>query len=291
MSSMIISLILLFVGIIAFSWIQSAHRTKQRKRMHHLLQSEETESDARRNFRKAMNKISSENKKEFEHKLEQAGVYNKGLAIYYLPAKFGVIAITALLCGFQLFTGTWQVNDALIPFFGVMVSVILIPDFVLAAKKKTVERNVGRELPYLIDLMAVCVQTGMTLESALAYLADELQGFDKHLAYHIRKTAERARLTGLETALTEFAVRINTQEVRSFTFTLLQSLQHGSSIYQVLITLSKDIREVQMLDTEEKIGALSAKMSVPLIIFIMMPIVILIIAPGIMRMMQSGGVF
>ncbi|OAN13666.1 hypothetical protein A3K86_13910 [Photobacterium jeanii] len=290
MSSMVISLIALFVGIIAFSWIQSAQRAKQRKRMHSLLQSEETESEARRNFRKAMNKISAENKKEFEHKLEQAGIYNKGLAIYYLPAKFGIIFLTFAFCAFQIMSGEWELNDALIPGFGVMIVVILVPDWVLAAKKKTVERNVGRELPYLIDLMAVCVQTGMTLESALAYLADEMQGFDKHLAYHIHKTAERARLTGLETALTEFAVRINTQEVRSFTFTLLQSLQHGSSIYQVLITLSKDIREVQMLETEEKIGALSAKMSVPLIIFIMMPIVILIIAPGIMRLMQSGGI-
>lgn len=289
MSSMLISLIMLLIGVGAFSWLQSSHKAKQRKRMHHLLQSEETESDARKNFRKAMNKISAENKKEFESKLEQAGVYNKGLAIYYLPAKFSVIGITTVICGFQVLAGNWQLNDAILPFLGVMIAVIIVPDFVLAAKKKTVERNVSRELPYLIDLMAVCVQTGMTLESALAYLADEMQGFDKHLAYHIHKTAERARLTGLETALTEFAVRINTQEVRSFTFTLLQSLQHGSSIYQVLITLSKDIREVQMLETEEKIGQLSAKMSIPLILFIMIPIVILIIAPGVMRVAQSGG--
>ncbi|WP_261858381.1 type II secretion system F family protein [Photobacterium sanguinicancri] len=287
---MLISLVILLIGVGAFSWIHSSYKAKLRKRMHHLLQSEETESDARRNFRKAMNKISAENKKEFEHKLEQAGVYNKGLAIYYLPAKFSVIGITTAICGFQILAGIWQLNDAILPFLGVMIAVIIVPDWVLVAKRKAVERNVSRELPYLIDLMAVCVQTGMTLESALAYLADEMQGFDKHLAYHIHKTAERARLTGLETALTEFAVRINTQEVRSFTFTLLQSLQHGSSIYQVLITLSKDIREVQMLETEEKIGKLSAKMSVPLILFIMIPIVILIIAPGVMRVAQSGGI-
>ncbi|MDO6498449.1 type II secretion system F family protein [Photobacterium sanguinicancri] len=287
---MLISLVILLIGVGAFSWIHSSYKAKLSKRMHHLLQSEETESDARRNFRKAMNKISAENKKEFEHKLEQAGVYNKGLAIYYLPAKFSVIGITTAICGFQILAGIWQLNDAILPFLGVMIAVIIVPDWVLVAKRKAVERNVSRELPYLIDLMAVCVQTGMTLESALAYLADEMQGFDKHLAYHIHKTAERARLTGLETALTEFAVRINTQEVRSFTFTLLQSLQHGSSIYQVLITLSKDIREVQMLETEEKIGKLSAKMSVPLILFIMIPIVILIIAPGVMRVAQSGGI-
>ncbi|MGF1691802.1 type II secretion system F family protein [Photobacterium kagoshimensis] len=258
--------------------------------MHSLLQSEEVESEARRNFRKAMNKISAENKKEFEHKLEQAGIYNRSLAIYYLPAKMAAILIALCICIFIYMSGSEDIEVAMASFFGCMALIIVVPDKLLASKKKAVERNVGRELPYLIDLMAVCVQTGMTLESAMAYLAEEMKGFDKHLAYHIHKTAERARLTGLETALTELAVRINTQEVRSFTFTLLQSLQHGSSIYEVLITLSKDIREVQMLDTEEKIGQLSAKMSIPLILFIMIPIVVLIIAPGVMRLMQSGGI-
>lgn len=286
MSSMVITLVVFLLSLIVFSLLRSSSQAKQRTRMHKLLQSEEVESEARKKFRLAMKKISAENKDEFEQKLEQAGIYNKGLAIYYLPAKFGIIAATFAVAAFMVLSEGWELQDVLIPGFGVLISVIVVPDMVLASKKKTVERNVGRELPYLIDLMAVCVQTGMTLESALAYLAEELQGFDKHLAYHIKRTAERARLTGLESALTELAVRINTQEVRSFTFTLLQSLQHGSSIYQVLITLSKDIREVQMLETEEKIGSLSAKMSVPLIIFIMMPIVILIIAPGVMRLMQ-----
>ncbi|MCG9581433.1 type II secretion system F family protein [Vibrio tubiashii] len=286
MSSMIVSLILFLFGVIAFSVLRGSSQAKQRTRMHKLLQSEEVESEAKKKFRLAMKKISAENKDEFEQKLEQAGIYNKGLAIYYLPAKFGIILATFIAATFLVMSEGWELADVILPAFGVLISVIVVPDMVLASKKKTVECNVGRELPYLIDLMAVCVQTGMTLESALAYLADELQGFDKHLAYHIKRTAERARLTGLESALTELAVRINTQEVRSFTFTLLQSLQHGSSIYQVLITLSKDIREVQMLETEEKIGSLSAKMSVPLIIFIMMPIVILIIAPGVMRLMQ-----
>lgn len=286
MSSMIVSIITFLLSIVVYSTLRNSSQAKQRTRMHKLLQSEEVETEARKKFRIAMTKISAENKQEFEQKLEQAGIYNRGLALYYLPVKFGIILLTFGIAGFMVFTDSWVLEDVLIPVFGILVAVIVVPDMVLASKKKSVERSVGRELPYLIDLMAVCVQTGMTLESALAYLADELEGFDKDLAFHIKKTAERARLTGLESALTELAVRINTQEVRSFTFTLLQSLQHGSSIYQVLITLSKDIREVQMLETEEKIGSLSAKMSVPLIIFIMMPIVILIIAPGVMRLMQ-----
>ena len=48
--------------------------------------------------------------------------------------------------------------------------------------------------------------------------------------------------------------------------------------------LREDMRKVQILTVEEKVGKLSAKMSVPLILFIMFPIVILILAPSIMQM-------
>ncbi|HDR1493492.1 TPA: type II secretion system F family protein, partial [Pasteurella multocida] len=48
-----------------------------------------------------------------------------------------------------------------------------------------------------------------------------------------------------------------------------------------------DIREIQLLIIEEKLGTLSAKMSIPLILFIMFPIIILILAPGIMRVFPN----
>ncbi len=72
--------------------------------------------------------------------------------------------------------------------------------------------------------------------------------------------------------------------MRSFVMTLKQSLRYGSSIYGILTTLAADIRMVNMLQAEEKIGKLAAKMSVPLILFIMLPIVFVIVAPGIMRL-------
>lgn len=133
------------------------------------------------------------------------------------------------------------------------------------------------------------MRTGMTIEASVAYLAHEMEGFDADIAHMLHKTNERAKLVGLESALEELYARVPTNEVRSFVMTLNQSLQYGSSIYEVLSNLAKDIREVHMLELEEKIGKLSAKMSIPLILFIMFPIVILITAPGIMRLLGGLG--
>ena len=101
------------------------------------------------------------------------------------------------------------------------------------------------------------------------------------------KTAINAKrkMQGLEKALHDLSLRLPTPEVRSFAFTLIQNLQYGTSISNVLSDLSEDMRKMQVMSVEEKIGKLSAKMSVPLILFIMFPIVVLIIAPGVMQLL------
>jgi tight adherence protein C len=134
--------------------------------------------------------------------------------------------------------------------------------------------------------MAICVQTGMTLEATIKYLAIELKSFDKDLAKLLAKVSDRANIVGLEKSLDELYLKLPTPEIRSFVMTLKQSLQYGSSIYTVLTTLAADIRDINMLTAEERIGKLAAKMSLPLILFIMFPIVIIILAPAAMRFMD-----
>ncbi|HCE3069066.1 TPA: type II secretion system F family protein, partial [Vibrio parahaemolyticus] len=146
-------------------------------------------------------------------------------------------------------------------------------------------RHVSSRLPFLLDLMNVCVHTGMTLEASLDYLSNELKTVDENLAYVVKKTSERAKIVGLDRALTEFYDLVPTTEAQSFVMTLTQSLKYGSSVGAVLASLASDIREINMLELEEKIGKMGAKMSIPMIAFIMIPIVVLIAAPGIMRML------
>ena len=165
-----------------------------------------------------------------------------------------------------------------------MVMTLILPDAILAMRKKMLVNKTSRQLPYMLDMMSVCVQTGMTVEAALAYLAEELKAFDKDLCFHIKKTADTSRVTGLEKALLELSERIPTPEVRSFSLTLIQNIQYGTSIANVLADLAEDMRQMQVLTMEESIGKLAAKMSVPLILFIMFPIVVLILAPGFMQL-------
>ena len=224
--------------------------------------------------------VGREHQVELKNKLIDAGIYNAQLAKYYLPLKFSILFAVLL---FIVFSGSEFENKIL---FGTLtlISILLIPDGVLALRKKHIVAKTSRQLPYMLDMMAVCIQTGMTIESSLSYLSNELDDFDKDLCYHIRKTSDGAKVQSLEKALFDLSERLPTHEIRSFTLTLIQNLQYGTSISNVLSDLAEDMRKMHVLGMEEKIGKLSAKMSVPLILLIMFPIVILILAPGMMQM-------
>ncbi|PMM26427.1 type II secretion system F family protein [Vibrio breoganii] len=222
--------------------------------------------------------------REIRNKFEDAGIYNKDLLRYYQPLKFALLAV-AVIC---ILLFVYETNDMLISFLAAIIGVIIVPDMYLAMRKKRLIEKNSRQLPYMIDMMAVCVQTGMTLEASFRYLGDELKSFDKDLCYQIRKTSDAAEVKGMEAALADLTKRVPTPQVRSFALTLTQNIQYGTSVAPVLSDLSEDFRNEQILVMEEKIGKLAAKMSTPLILFIMFPIVILILAPGITRMASGG---
>ncbi|EEX34233.1 MULTISPECIES: type II secretion system F family protein [Vibrio] len=222
---------------------------------------------------------------DMEQKLERAGIYNNRWAGFYLPVKYttafvGVVALYSSTLGI-----TSMKQLAIIALW--LIAVIVVPDLYLEHRRKVLQDKISNQLPYLLDLMAMCVQTGMTVEASIQYLSSELSALDKDLGHTMNIVNERSRLVGLDQALDELYQRFPATEVRSFVMTLKQSLRYGSAIYSVLNNLASDIREVRVLALEEKIGKLSAKMSVPLILFILIPIVILIAAPGIMRLMYG----
>lgn len=176
---------------------------------------------------------------------------------------------------------------AMIMLFVFMI-VLVLPAMMLSPAINTRIKLMMDALPYFVDLIAVCVQAGMTVESSVKFIAERSDDLDKNLADLMSHLVRRAEVSGLEEGLMDLYRSMDMTEMRMFCATLQQSVHYGTSLYENLMELSKDIRDMQLLSSEEKIGKLSAKMSVPLILFIMFPITILIAAPGILRIMQNA---
>ena len=224
-------------------------------------------------------------KDDLEKRLLSAGFYHPMILKLYYPLKYITMFLFSVCILISFIFSIISLYDLFLYNVISVLMIFFIPDKIIGLRIKSNIKNISSRLPFLLDLMNVCVHTGMTIESSLEYLAKELQMVDRQLARVVMLTVERAKIVGLDKALQEFYDLVPTSESQSMVMTLVQSLQFGSSVGAVLSTLSKDIRELNMMDIEEKIGKMGAKMTMPLVVFIMIPMLVLIVAPKVMRVM------
>ncbi len=240
---------------------------------------------------KADEQVSLRKKNKQQVELELLLISNhrllKMLADLDANVRLKVLLTFSLFSVSLLFTPKLEPMKTAMMFFAIYVFVVLIPNIVTSIVLKQKIKRIMDDLPGFIDLVAVCVQTGMTINMALSRVATDFKQLNPDLTFVMLRIMRRAELTSLMSALDDLSVSLPTKEIRMFTTVLQQSLNFGSSIYGQLIQLSADIRELQLLRLEEKMGTLAAKMSIPLIVFIMFPIVILILAPGAMRVFPN----
>lgn len=203
--------------------------------------------------------------------------------------KVGLAVLLSLLSFLGSQVMGWKVEGTDFAVIGIvsLVITIVLPSILRAMYVRKRVKKLTAELPWMIDLLAVSIQCGMTPEQAFKFLATKMSGINPDFVPFLQRLVRRMEMSGLSNALYHFSREIPATETRLFCAMLEQSLQYGSSLYEQLMELSREIREIQLLETEENIGKLSAKMSVPLILFFMFPVVIIVAAPGIMRIFSN----
>lgn len=199
---------------------------------------------------------------------------------------FVVIASPVLIANYM----GWMKLDnqmLMIALLAILGVIVIVPSRVQTAISQRRFRRISNDIPYCIDLLAVCIQSGMTVEASLAYISHKMEVINKDLSSLLIRTVLRADVSGINAALEQLSGEVVNEEVRMMCSALLQSTKFGSSIYAVLIDLSKEIRQMQLLAMEEKVAALSAKMTFPMIAFILFPLIAIVAGPGLIKMTST----
>lgn len=233
------------------------------------------------------NKGKSRQRLEVELLLISNSPILKTLGMIDRNIRIKLLVIFVLSGIYYLFNLDKSINDIALVLLFILVLTILIPGILTGSILKSKIKSIMVDLPAFIDLVAVSLQTGSGIDGALKQVSADFKTLNPDLSVVMSRIIRKAEISGLSVALTDLAISLPTREVKMFCTTLQQSLNFGSSVYSHLVQLSADIRELQLLTIEEKLGTLAAKMSVPLILFIMFPIIILILAPGAMRVFPN----
>ncbi|CNL20432.1 type II secretion system F family protein [Yersinia aleksiciae] len=202
--------------------------------------------------------------------------------------KFFIIAISLMIVTIFFVTNTinLSLNSSIIIGLTILLVTLYLPKLIMKNVIARRTESVLKSLPFFIDITAACVQSGMTIDSSLSYTAQKFKLINPDLSLIMNKMAKRAEINGLESAIKELHQCSTKTEMRMFCSTLQYSISFGSSVYDQLIKLSQDIREMQLLVTEEKISKLSTKLTIPLFIFIVIPFIVLVISPSILELIS-----
>jgi tight adherence protein C len=164
----------------------------------------------------------------------------------------------------------------------------------LFLRNRTDKRKVvlQRSFADALDLLLVCVESGLPLDSALARVCRELKKAHPAITAELDRTRiELNVLNDRIQALTNLSERTDTPGFRSLTSSLIQSEKFGTSIADTLRGLSDEYRTTRMLYAENKAARIPALITVPLIFFIMPAFMLIIMGPPIIKIKQGGGMF
>ena len=152
--------------------------------------------------------------------------------------------------------------------------------------------SIQRAWPDALDLMLICVESGMSVELAFRKVADEIGTASAELAEELVLTnAELSFLQERRQAFENLANRTGLDSVRSVMQALTQAEKYGTPVATALRVLSAESREMRLNDAEKKAAALPPKLTVPMILFFLPVLFIVILGPAGIGISQRGGIF
>lgn len=223
--------------------------------------------------------------------LAQAGIRSKDAVVTFLfckivmPFLLGALAM-AVLEWLQLI----QVAEPLrmpIALAAVLLGFVAPGIYVKnAATKRRAAMQKG--LPDALDLLVICAEAGLSLDSALTRVAREIGPSCPELADEFGLTSvELGFLPDRRQALENLNQRTNMPSVRGVVNTLQQTEKYGTPLAQSLRVLAAEFRNERLMRAEEKAARLPAILTVPMIVFILPPLFIVLIGPAILRTLDA----
>jgi len=149
--------------------------------------------------------------------------------------------------------------------------------------------SIRRAFPDALDLLLICVESGMSIETAFRKVSQEVGGQSIPLAEELTlTTAELSYLQERRQAYDNLAKRTNLDGVKAVCMALQQAERYGTPLGQTLRVMAQENRDMRMSEAEKKAAALPPKLTVPMIVFFLPVLFIVILGPAVIRVMDAN---
>jgi tight adherence protein C len=222
----------------------------------------------------------------------QAGYRGQGPLTTYVFLRFVSPLIFLLLSLFYLAVlapGGRPLYLNLVYSVGIGLLGSYLPLLLLRNKIQKRQLSIRRAWPDCLDLLLLCVESGMSVEHAFKRVAKEIGMQSAELAEELTlTTAELSFLEDRTRAYENLGKRTGLDGVRSVMTALIQAERYGTSVGQSLRIMAEEGRELRMSEAEKKAAALPPKLTVPLILFFLPVLFIVILAPAMIKIFSQN---
>jgi len=161
-----------------------------------------------------------------------------------------------------------------------------LPLVLLKNKIQRRQLSVKRAFPDTLDLLLICVESGMSIEAAFRKVSDEVGTQSVALAEELTlTTAELSYLPDRRQAYENLAKRTDLDGVKSVCMALQQSERYGTPLGTMLRVMAQENRDMRMSEAEKKAAGLPPKLTVPMILFFLPVLFVVILGPAVIKVM------
>jgi len=219
--------------------------------------------------------------------LVQAGYRGQAPYVTYLFFRMimpVVMLITALFYVFVVI----QLDQPALTKIGIAIGAayfgMLSPNLYLKNKIQRRQTAIKRAFPDALDLLLICVESGMSVEAAFRKVSEEVGGQSVELAEELTlTTAELSYLPDRRQAYDNLAQRVGLEGVKAVCLALQQSERYGTPLGTTMRVLAQENRDMRMSEAEKRAAALPPKLTVPMILFFLPVLFVVILGPAAIR--------
>jgi tight adherence protein C len=162
-----------------------------------------------------------------------------------------------------------------------------VPSLFLKNRIQHRQLSIKRAFPDALDLLLICVESGMSIEAGFKRVSSEVGTQSIPLAEELTlTTAELSYLQDRRQAYQNLATRTNLDGVKSVCMALQQAERYGTPMGTTLRVMAQENRDMRMQEAEKKAAGLPPKLTVPMIVFFLPVLFVVILGPAAIRVMS-----
>jgi len=222
--------------------------------------------------------------------LVQAGYRGQAPYVTYLFFRMLMPAVSLVFSAFYVFI-ILDLDQPPIVKIGICLAAtylgMQLPSLFLKNRIQHRQLSIKRAFPDALDLLLICVESGMSIEAGLKRVAGEVGTQSIPLAEELTlTTAELSYLQDRRQAYQNLAIRTNLEGVKSVCMALQQAERYGTPMGTTLRVMAQENRDMRMAEAEKKAAGLPPKLTVPMIVFFLPVLFVVILGPAAIRVMS-----